>query len=153
LVSDGLAGSEAPEVKRAVPRLFDAIDRAVALCGRTLSFTREGAPPLKIQRFLLASLVEELADLLELKGGERHLLLDRVPPDLAAEADREQLHRVLMNLLRNAMEAGARTMAIGAEVENGEISIEMKDDGPGLPPKARANLFLPFAGSARPGGT
>jgi signal transduction histidine kinase len=27
------------------------------------------------------------------------------------------------------------------------------DDGPGLPPKARDNLFRPFAGSARPGGT
>ena len=153
LVSDSLAGSEAPEVKRAVPRLLDAIDRAVALCSGTLNFTREGAPPLRIQRFLLASMVEELADLLELKGGDRPLLLDRVPPDLAVEADREQLHRVLMNLLRNAMEAGVRSIAIGAEAENGEVAIEMRDDGPGLPPKALANLFLPFAGSARPGGT
>jgi signal transduction histidine kinase len=153
LVSDSLAGSAAPEVKRAVPRLLDAIDRAVALCSGTLNFTREGAPPLKIQRFLLASMVEELADLLELKGGERPLLIDRVPPDLAVEADREQLHRVLMNLLRNATEAGARSMMIGAAAENGEIAIEVRDDGPGLPPKALANLFLPFAGSARPGGT
>src|SRR5215470_11292261 len=153
LMSDSLAGSEAPEVKRAVPRLLNAIDRAVALCSGTLNFTREGAPPLRLQRFLLASMVEELADLLELKGGDRPLLLDRVPPDLAVEADREQLHRVLMNLLRNAMEAGARSMTISAEAENGEIAIEMRDDGPGLPPKARANLFLPFAGSARPGGT
>jgi len=153
LVSDGLAGSEAPEVKRAVPRLLDAIDRAVALCSGTLNFTREGAPPLRLQRFLLASMVEELADVLELKGGERPLLLDRVPPDLAVEADREQLHRVLMNLLRNAMEAGARSITVGAETVNGEIAIEVRDDGPGLPPKALANLFLPFAGSARPGGT
>jgi signal transduction histidine kinase len=153
LVSDSLAGSEAPEVKRAVPRLFDAIDRAVALCSGTLNFTREGAPPLNIQRFLLASMVEELADLLELKGGDRPLLLDRVPPDLAVEADREQLHRVLMNLLRNATEAGAHSIVIGAEAESGEIAIEVRDDGPGLPPKALANLFQPFAGSARPGGT
>jgi signal transduction histidine kinase len=153
LVSDSLAGSEAPEVKRAVPRLLDAIDRAVALCSGTLNFTREGAPPLRLQRFLLASMVEELADLLELKGSERPLLLDRVPPDLAVEADREQLHRVLMNLLRNAMEAGAHNIAISAEAENGEVAIEIRDNGPGLPPKALANLFLPFAGSARPGGT
>jgi len=153
LVSDSLAGSEAPEVKRAVPRLLNAIDRAVALCSGTLNFTREGAPPLRLQRFLLASMVEELADLLELKGGDRPLLLDRVPPDLAVEADREQLHRVLMNLLRNAMEAGVRSITVAAAAENGEIAIEVSDDGPGLPPKALANLFLPFAGSARPGGT
>ncbi len=153
LVSDSLAGSEAPEVKRAVPRLLDAIDRAVALCSGTLNFTREGAPPLQVQRFLLASLVEELAELLELKGGERPLLVDRVPPDLAVEADREQLHRVLMNLLRNAMEAGARGIVVSTEARDGQVAIEISDDGPGLPPKALANLFLPFAGSARPGGT
>jgi len=33
------------------------------------------------------------------------------------------------------------------------LLIEVADDGPGLPPKARENLFRPFAGSARPGGT
>jgi signal transduction histidine kinase len=76
-----------------------------------------------------------------------------VPPDLAVEADREQLHRVLMNLLRNATEAGAHNIAISAEAENGHTAIEIRDDGPGLPPKALANLFQPFAGSARPGGT
>jgi signal transduction histidine kinase len=153
LVSDSLAGSEAPEVKRAVPRLLDAIDRAVALCSGTLNFTREGAPPLKVQRFLLASMVEELADLLELKGGDRPLLIDRVPPDLAVEADREQLHRVLMNLVRNAMEAGAHGIVVSAEARDAAVAVEISDDGPGLPPKALANLFLPFAGSARPGGT
>jgi signal transduction histidine kinase len=153
LISDGLAGSAAPEVKRAVPRLLDTIDRAVALCSGTLNFTREGAPPLRLQRFLLASVIEELADLLELKGGERTLLLDRVPPDLAVDADREQLHRVFMNLLRNAMEAGARSVTVSAEAGETEVTIDIRDDGPGLPPKARANLFLPFAGSARPGGT
>jgi signal transduction histidine kinase len=42
---------------------------------------------------------------------------------------------------------------VSAEAENGETAIEIRDDGPGLPPKALANLFLPFAGSARPGGT
>src|SRR5262249_51724296 len=46
LVTDGLATSAAPEVRRVAPRLFDAIDRAVALCTRTLDFSREGTPPL-----------------------------------------------------------------------------------------------------------
>ena len=60
LISDGLADSEAPEVKRVTPRLLAAIDRAVALCTRTLSFTREGAPPLRRSRFALSGLVEEI---------------------------------------------------------------------------------------------
>jgi signal transduction histidine kinase len=37
--------------------------------------------------------------------------------------------------------------------ENGIVAIEITDDGPGLPPKARDNLFRPFFGSARPGGS
>ena len=49
LLSDGLAGSEVPEVKRVMPNLIAAIDRAVALCVGTLGYTREGAAPLNIQ--------------------------------------------------------------------------------------------------------
>ena len=58
LVSDGLADSAAPEVRRVAPRLFDAIDRAVALCTRTLDFSREGAPPFAPTRFPLLPLIE-----------------------------------------------------------------------------------------------
>ena len=53
LVTDGLADSAAPEVRRVAPRLLDAIDRAVALCTRTLDFSREGAPPFAPSRFPL----------------------------------------------------------------------------------------------------
>ena len=46
LVTDGLTASAAPEVRRILPRLLEAIDRAVALCTRTLDFSREGAAAL-----------------------------------------------------------------------------------------------------------
>jgi signal transduction histidine kinase len=153
LMSDSLADSEVPEVKRVTPRLLAAIDRAVALCARTLSYTREGAPPLSRSRFALAGLVEEIAELVEPKREDGARLLDEVPPTLMVDADREQLFRVLLNLARNAIEAGARRVTIGARSEPEAIIIEVADDGPGLPPKARDNLFRPFAGSARPGGT
>src|SRR6185312_10026916 len=35
----------------------------------------------------------------------------------------------------------------------GDVIIDIADDGPGLAPKARENLFRPFASSTRPGGT
>src|SRR5213595_187699 len=60
LVSDGLADSAAPEVRRVAPRLFEAIDRAVALCTRTLDFSREGTPPFSPSRFELLPLIEEI---------------------------------------------------------------------------------------------
>ncbi len=153
LMSDSLADSEVPEVKRVTPRLLAAIDSAVALCTRTLSFTRDGAPPLRRSRFALAGLVEEVASLLEPKSEDGVRLVDEVPPTLMVEADREQLFRVILNLARNAIEAGARRVTIAARGDAGTIGVDIADDGPGLPPKARDNLFRPFAGSARPGGT
>ena len=83
---------------------------------------------------------------------------DRDAPKPAADA--EQLHRVLVNLLRNAREAiqGAEPQREGAILvsaahEEGRVILSVADNGPGLPPRALTNLFQPFAGSARPGGT
>ncbi len=153
LMSDGLAGINVPEVKRVLPSLIAAIDRAVALCVGTLGYTREGAAPLNIKDFPLQPLVMELAPVVENGAeGDPHRLIDNVPPDLAVRADRDQLFRVLLNLSRNAVEAGANCVIISAHNGDRLVMIDVADDGPGLAPKARDNLFRPFAGSARPGG-
>jgi len=153
LISDGLADSEVPEVKRVTPRLLAAIDRAVALCTRTLSYTREGAPPLRRSRFALSGLIEEVAEVVEPRTDDGARLRNNVAPTLMVEADRDQLFRVVLNVARNAIEAGARRVVVSAQTDIEALVIEVADDGPGLPPKARDNLFRPFAGSARPGGT
>lgn len=152
LVSDGLADSAAPEVRRAYPRLLEAIDRAVALCTQTLDFSREGAPPFSPSEFPLKALIDEIPAALGL--GEDELTIEMaVPKTLCVRADRDQLYRVFLNLARNAVEAGARKLTFRANRERGTINVEVEDNGPGLPPRARENLFRPFFGSARPGGS
>jgi signal transduction histidine kinase len=76
-----------------------------------------------------------------------------VTPSFEVEADRNQFYRVLSNLARNALEAGAHRLRVSTTYKGRSIVIDIADDGPGLPPKARENLFRPFFGSARPGGT
>src|SRR6266481_10121655 len=152
LVTDGLAASAAPEVSRVAPRLLDAIDRAIALCTHTLDFSREGAPPFTPSRFPLMPLIAEIAPALA-RGTDQFAVEPVVPAALSVQADRDQLHRVFLNLARNAVEAGAHRLRFSAKGEGGTIAIEVADDGPGLPPKARENLFRPFFGSARPGGS
>jgi signal transduction histidine kinase len=151
LVSDGLADSAAPEVRRVAPRLFEAIDRAVALCTRTLDFSREGAPPFAPTRFALLPLIEEIEPAL-VTGSEPLAVERQVTPGLIVRADRDQLYRVLLNLAQNAVEAGARHLRFTASTPGRTIAIDVADDGHGLPPRARENLFRPFFGSARPGG-
>src|SRR5438477_6557828 len=92
LVSDGLADSAAPEVRRVAPRLFEAIDRAVALCTRTLDFSREGAPPFSTSRFPLRPLVEEIGPVLA-SASDVGVAVE-VQSGVTVRADRDPLYRV-----------------------------------------------------------
>jgi len=153
LVSDRLLGSEDPEVRRVTPTLMGAIDRAVSLCGQTLNFTREGPAPLDLTSFDLKSLVEDVGRALPAAASGQGVWDNRLDEGTEVRADREQLFRVLSNLGQNAMEAGAKSVMVSAQLDNKHVDILVEDDGPGLPPRARERLFQPFAGSARPGGT
>src|SRR3546814_20865226 len=67
-------------------------------------------------------------------------------------SDLEQLFRVMVNIGRNALDAGARRIEVTAAVRVGWISLAVKDDGPGIPAKARERLFQPFVGSGKADG-
>ncbi len=155
LVSDRLADIDDPEVKKVTPRLFEAIDRAVVLCSQTLNYVHETAPRLHPTLFKLVDLVSEVGESLRAArdGTGEETWKNEVGPELEIEADREQLFRVLSNLGQNAVQAGAREIVVGARVGDGRVRIRIADNGPGLPPKAKRNLFQPFAGSARHGGS
>jgi len=62
------------------------------------------------------------------------------------KADREQLRRAAVNLVRNAVEAApwASEVVLRARSAGGEATLEVLDRGPGLTPDARASLFRPF---------
>jgi signal transduction histidine kinase len=152
LVSDQLAENRAPDVRRAASSVLAAIDRAVTLCAGTLAFTREDARPLNLGRFALEPLVREV--LAGCEPAASRMRIEIAVEGWIVEGDRDQLFRVLLNLIRNAIEVGADIVTVtAAEGDGGGVEICIGDNGPGLPPRARDNLFRPFVGSARPGGT
>ncbi|WP_448204050.1 sensor histidine kinase [Azospirillum sp. sgz302134] len=152
LLSERLAESTDPEVRRVTPRLMDSIDRAVELCGQTLAYSRDGVLPLQRTPLDARALVEEAGQ--EVLAGTRSEARwdNRVPAGLTVRADAVQLGRALVNLGRNAVQAGADAVTVTAERRDGTLALLVADNGPGLPPRARENLFQPFAGSARAGG-
>ncbi|MDP6573227.1 MAG: HAMP domain-containing sensor histidine kinase [Rhodospirillales bacterium] len=155
LVSDRLADIDDPEVKRVTPRLYNAIDRAINLCSQTLIYAQEPRTRLNPTHFYLHELVAEVSSAMrEAETGDGELTWEiDVAGTLDLEADREQLYRLLINLAQNAREAGATRLRLSASGQGRHVHVEMADNGPGLPDKARENLFKPFAGSARDGGT
>ncbi|MGA0541094.1 sensor histidine kinase [Neotabrizicola sp. VNH66] len=161
LFADRIEGSADPAVARSAPKLVGSISRAVSLCEATLAFGRAEEPPPRLTRFPLAPLVAEVAEGEGLTGtdtgGPVTALVD-IAANLTIRADREQLYRVLSNLLRNARQAIEATGEPGTvEIAGGEDEAEwwvrVGDTGPGLPPKAREHLFEAFQGGARRGGT
>lgn len=150
LVSERLAASEDPDVRRLAPRLLGALDRAANLCDETLAYARDGALALKLAPVDFAQLIDAVAAELAPAAGRWD---NRIPPATMVMGDRDQLARVFANLARNAFEAGAGAVTVTAAREAGRLLVRVADDGPGLAPRAREHLFQPFAGSARPGGT
>lgn len=153
LVADRLTGSGDPEVRKAVPGLEKALDRAVDLCSDILNFTREGPPRPELTRFPLDELCLEVQESLARHLSDGKAMETEMAEGFAIVADRGQLFRVIRNLGENALQMGANRVTVRAKCRDGKIEIEVVDDGPGLPPKALENLFRPFRGSARAGGT
>jgi signal transduction histidine kinase len=153
LVSDVLAKSDDPRVMRAAPRLERALERAIDLATATLDYGKAAPRPPKLQPVSLRMVLTEAADE-ALNGGGAELEID-VPADFVFDSDPDHLHRIASNLLRNAAEAmvpgAGQTPRIRVELERGALIF--RDNGPGLPEKAQANLFKPFAGSSRSNGT
>ena len=153
LVSDHVSDSDDPKVRRIAPTLLGAIDRAVALCSRTLTFAHEGSPAPELTHFDLAALISDIATELASREGQGGIVENAVPRGFDIFADRDQLYRAIANLVLNAFQAGATKVTVAAEADADTVSIEIADNGPGLPPRVREHLFEPFQGSARVGGT
>jgi signal transduction histidine kinase len=152
LVADRLQATADPVVKRAADTLIPAVERAAELVSRTVDFAREGPPAITRNNFPVRDLVDEAADVI--RAGDPAVLVENlVPGSLTLELDRTQMYRVLVNLLRNAAEAGASLIVLSVESEEALTRLVVADNGPGLPEKVQENLFRPFNGAGRRGGT
>ena len=159
LFTDRIEGSEDPMVRRMAPKLVGSITRAVSLCETTLAFGKAEEPAPALTRVNLARLVDDVLDSERLAVGDHDLSLSAdIPGNLFIRADAEQMYRVILNLVRNAREAIIGSgqpgeISVSGHAEETDWVIEIADTGPGLPAKARENLFKPFQGGVRKGGS
>ena len=165
-IANYLKGSRILLAREQVPmdRLTDAVERAAAealragdIIRRLRDFVSRGETERTVES--LPKLVEE-ASALALVGAREHDIRIRFAFDPAVDlvlVDRVQIQQVVLNLVRNAVDAfadtavGNREMTIGIESDGDMARVAVTDNGPGIDPAVAAQLFQPFITTKRTG--
>ena len=97
-------------------------------------------PPPRLEPLKIGTLVSRVASL------ETRLPVNVVSgPEVVVRGDDVQLEQLLINLVRNAVDASMEThgrVEVGWQQNNGNVEVWIRDEGPGL--ASTANLFVPF---------
>ena len=94
----------------------------------------------------VANLARDVLDLLSDEATDRGVLLDGVVGSASTRTDRESIHRAVVNLVRNAIQASPRggRVTVKAETSDGSVRLRIQDEGPGLDPDLEGRFFDPF---------
>jgi len=132
-----------PQVTSEIARLRDVVDSL-------LSFSR--SPRIDRAPADLSGVVERAIAVVAELAAERRVEVNLdAPPSLRTRCDAHKVQGVVVNLVKNAIEAGKKVDVV-LRVASGEAIIEVADNGPGLTTEARDHLFEPFF-TTKPNGT
>ncbi|MED5374113.1 MAG: ATP-binding protein [Myxococcota bacterium] len=140
---EALPADRQAEAQEILETVTGEIERLEKTTEHYLTLARRPAPDLKPTD--LADLVRSVARLLEqeLLQAQVSLELDLAegPP---VEVDATQLRRAVLNVVKNALEAGARHVRVCLADTQEFLELRVEDDGPGLSPEAAERAFDPF---------
>jgi two-component system sensor kinase FixL len=143
-------------IRDAVDKAAEQSLRAGQIIRRLREFVARGESERRIES--VKKLVEE-ASALALVGAKEHGVRVRFQIDPAHDlvlVDKVQIQQVLLNLVRNAMEAmeqsERRELLIASRPREGDVvEVSVADTGPGIAPEIAAQLFQPFVTTKRYG--
>lgn len=153
------SGSAPSPMADAVKAISGAADGAGRIVRRVHSFAKRSE--LRLEAVVVREFVTETLAFMEPELRKEHVLLTtRLQPMLPAVlADRVLIEQVLVNLVRNGIEAMRETPPERREIiitaswpeENGRVKLAVEDRGPGVAPALVGQLFTPFL-TTKPGG-
>ena len=104
--------------------------------------------PLKWERFDMISLVQEICALVQQDCEDKKIQLECQTAKRAAwvEGDRDKWKQVYLNLVRNGMEALEKggVFSLEARLIHRQVEVTIRDNGPGISPNIREEIFTPF---------
>jgi signal transduction histidine kinase len=146
LAREDLARGDAASASRRLDGVREGMNRVAGTVRQVLAQAEPGAAPRVSMDLdpLLAQTLEFVRTRPEFRGVV--LSQERTDEPLRVKANAVMLGQVLLNLVLNACEAQPEggEVVLGAHREKDEISIEVKDRGPGIPANDLARVFEPF---------
>lgn len=137
-------------------RIIDQEARRLSfLVDSILSFTRREASQLSPVSTDIATEIEEIVSGFEpLAQSQSVRLTTRLEPGLTTNVDRGALRQILLNLLDNAVRYGpaGQNVTISTASAGDAWTIEVADEGPGIPADERERIFAPYYRMKRDAG-
>jgi signal transduction histidine kinase len=122
------------------------IERLTLLLNEFLAFARP--PELHTQEHDVASIVRQVAELERVSAERRgaEITVAECPEQLIAVVDPAKVHQIVLNLVRNAIEAvsAGGHVVLGLVADEHGIRIRVQDDGPGIPASVLPRIYEPF---------
>jgi signal transduction histidine kinase len=138
-------GTEDPRLVEPVGLAQNEIERLTVLLNEFLAFAKP--PELHSQDHDVASIVRQVAELERVSAERRGAELALVaPPQLVASVDASKFHQIVLNLVRNAIEAVTAGGHVTLELATASdcIHVRVEDDGCGIPDDVRPRIYEPF---------
>lgn len=112
----------------------------------TYAKLEQGMPSLDIQSIDIAGVLEQVERETQALKTQKTIELFAPASDVVADAERRYLHRVVQNLVGNAVRHCDEKVRIsGGIYDDGEAYVCVEDDGPGIPEEDRERVFEAFA--------
>jgi two-component system, OmpR family, sensor kinase len=155
LLQASLRGNDQAEDREIVDSALRSSKRMGRLISDLLLLARADAGRLPAHRRVdLAEIAGDAAAEVAPLMGDRELILDNEKP-LWVEGSRDELHRMVLNLLDNAIRHTPHGSCVELRLcENqGDAMVEVTDDGPGIPEAMRTQVFDRFVRGTGPADT
>jgi signal transduction histidine kinase len=152
-----------PEIKEDVITMERNTNRLIALVTQILDFRQTETKKFSLDFTLvnITAVLQETYLNFSALAKKKNLtyVFEHPPADLYAMADEEALNKIFSNLFSNAVKYGQQYVGIKliqARKEDGNITIEVSNDGPLIPEEMKERIFEPFfrlKGTAKQKGT
>jgi signal transduction histidine kinase len=133
------------EIRDQSKTIVDQTDKVTAQLTEFIDYSR----PREVRRtnLNLTAAINEVIRTVNFDVGEKKLRVENGGEPLVIQADEQLLRQVLFNLLFNAIQAadnGGQIQFVSKRTSTTEGALEIRDDGPGVAPENRQEIFKPY---------